>query len=46
MKSTSRTVVKTTTTTTTQSVNKSQNQTAPSKTDSKQHYKGGRSAPS
>ena len=40
MKSTSRTVVKTTTTTTTQSVNKRQNQTAPSKTDSKQGSKG------
>ena len=41
MKSTSRTVVKTTTTTTTttQSVNKRQNQTAPSKTDSKQGSK-------
>ena len=40
MKSISRTVVKTTTTTTTQSVNKRQNQTAPSKTDSKQGSKG------
>ena len=46
MKSTSRTVVKTTTTTTTQSVNKRQNQTAPSKTDSKQGSKGPSAAPS
>ena len=46
MKSTSRTVVKTTTTTTTQSVNKRQNQTAPSKTDSKQGSKGPSTNPS
>ena len=46
MKSTSRTVVKTTTTTTTQSVNKRQNQTAPSKPDSKQGSKGPSTNPS
>ena len=46
MKSTSRTVVKTTTTTTTQSVNKRQHQTAPSKPDSKQGSKGPSAAPS
>ena len=48
MKSTSRTVVKTTTTTTTttQSVNKRQNQTAPTKPDSKQGSKGPSTNPS
>ena len=48
MKSTSRTMVKTTTTTTTttQAVNKRQNQTAPSKPDSKQGSKGPSTNPS